>query len=83
MSARSPPGATSVEASFWADLAWARAALARQPAVLAVTLAAWLLWDALPSSGFLAPLDFAMGLFVAGWSGAQRVFFQRQLYGIP
>ncbi len=86
-----PPESAPSRLGFAADVASAAKALIRQPSVPLVSLAVVLLHgDTSPSSVHSAVASlvitvatFAEMLFYAGWLGAERVFFQRQLEGTP
>src|SRR5947208_13075039 len=81
-----PPESTPSRVGFGADLAWAARALIRQPSVPLVSVAGMLLLGALSTHRELwigDALWLALLLFLPGWCGAERVFFQRHLQGRP
>src|SRR5438128_4065138 len=83
-----PPESTPSRVGFGADLASAARALISQPSVPLVSLAVMLLvcGDSRSGrdSGVLSVAASLAGVLVlAGWYGAERVFFQRHLQGRP
>ena len=82
-----PPESTPSWVGFGADLASAARALVNQPSVPLVSLAVTLLVGALPTGRqffFITDaVNVAVFLFLLGWYGAERVFFQRHLQGRP
>ena len=82
-----PPESTPSWVGFGADLASAARALVNQPSVPLVSLAVTLLVGALPTGRqffFITDaVNVAVFLFLLGWYGAERVFFQRHLEGRP
>jgi len=71
-----PPESTPSRLGFGADLASAARALLSQPSVPLVSLAVTLQFFFITNAVKLAVL-----LFLLGWYGAERVFFQRHLQG--
>src|SRR6266404_6152544 len=78
------------QAEFRTDLASAARALLSQPAVPLVSIGVRLVPDAVPISEqhpavvwLAVVIGFATLVFLAGWYGAERVFFQRHFEGKP
>ena len=90
-----PPESTPSRVGFRADLASAARALRSQPSVPLLSLAPWLLLDAFPDGRSSLPAqawvvlvceigaETAFILFVPGWFGVERIFFQRHFEGRP
>ncbi len=84
-----PPDSSPSRVGFGADLASAARALISQPSVPLVSVAATLLLQALPNDRtgvarfVFASANFVLDLFLLGWCGAQRVFFQRHFQSTP
>lgn len=69
---------------FGTDLAWAGRALRRQPSVLCVSLATAIIPDIVRSESLLGvTIGISLSIFTLGWYGAERIFFRRQLEGVP
>ena len=93
-----PSESTPARIGFRADLVSATLALIHQPSVPFLSLAPWLLLDAIPKGRSSLPheaaqawvvlfceigFEAAFTLFVPGWFGVERIFFQRHFEGRP
>src|SRR6266481_1647334 len=91
-------GTSAAHDGFGSDLLSAGLALIRQPSVPLLSLAPWLLLDASPKGRSSLPHEPAQAwvvhvceigaetafiLFVPGWFGVERIFFQRHFEGSP